>query len=90
MITDSQLTGIKFAFSLTDDHPAFVEGEDMLYDSAYALHDLCEDLELYDVMATEKNMVVVFEYDGSLEDSAIAYESAKDWLNSMYEGYTEK
>lgn len=87
MVTNDEYCGLKFAFDLPDCHPAFLDGDEILFERAYAIHDMCSDLEFVQSDFAGAKMTVVFEYDGKPDGFEDAYYAARDWLNAMYEGY---
>ena len=87
MVNNDNFCGTKFAFDLPEDHPAFLDGDGILFDRAYALHDMCNDLEFIESDFAGAKVTAIFEYDGDLEEFPHAYDVAMQWLNEMYEGY---
>jgi hypothetical protein len=84
MITNDEYCGLKFAFDITESHPAF-EDEDILYENLDSLDDMDGKLEFAETDYAGAKMTVVFEFDGSPDKFEDAYYIVRDWMNSLYE-----
>ena len=71
---------VQFAIVLPETHPANFEGEDLLFDNVYSLHDIDADLEFVGV---EFNRGAVFEYEGAIDDLPDATKGAIQWLKEI-------